>query len=93
MLDTTISYTKDQEANDLIIGTTALYKEIKLPVNKNKPTNSVDTLHQLLLCYKDEKKYIFLVILQKNEIRLWLAGHEHDHVAQPITLFTPIAGW
>lgn len=80
-VDTTISYTKDQEANDLIVGTHALYKEIN-KVNKNKPTILL-THYPITSLLQDERKYISS-ILQKNEIRLWLAGHEHDHVAQPI---------
>ncbi|MDO4161023.1 MAG: metallophosphoesterase, partial [Prevotellaceae bacterium] len=80
-VDTTISYTKDQEANDLIVGTYALYKEIN-KINKKKPTILL-THYPITSLLQGEIKYISY-ILQPNEIRLWLAGHEHDHVAQKI---------
>ena len=80
-VDTTIAYTEGQEATDLIVGTYALSQEIKT-LNKNKPTILL-THYPFTALLQDEKKYLSY-ILQKNEIRLWLAGHEHDHLVQSV---------
>ncbi len=80
-VDTTISYTKNQEFTDLVVGGYALYNEIR-KLNKAKPTILI-THYPFTSLLQDEKKYLS-TLLQKNEIRLWLAGHEHDHVVQPI---------
>ena len=80
-VDTNIAYTEGQEATDLIVGTHALYKELK-QLNKHKPTILL-THYPFTSLLQDEKKYLSAV-LQKNEVRLWLAGHEHDQVLQRI---------
>lgn len=80
-VDSTVSYTEGQEATDLIIGTHLLYKEIQ-GLNKMKPT-IILTHYPFTSLLQDEKKQL-AILLQKNGIKLWLAGHEHDHVLQPI---------
>lgn len=78
-LDTTVSYTKNQEANDLIVGTNLLYNALK-DINKKKPSILI-THYPMTSLLQDEKK-ILSNFLQKNGVRLWLAGHEHDHNLQ-----------
>ena len=80
-VDTTISYTKGHEANDLIIGTEKLYQEIRT-VNGSKPTILL-THYPFTSLQQDEKKSVSK-ILHDGEVRLWLAGHEHDHVVQRV---------
>ena len=80
-VDTNIAYTEGQEATNLIVGTHALYKELK-QLNEHKPTILL-THYPFTSLLQDEKKYLSAV-LQKNEVRLWLAGHEHDQVLQRI---------
>ena len=80
-VDSTLSYTKDQEAYDLIVGGEALYHVVR-SLNKTKPTILL-THYPFTALLQEERKYLS-TLLQKNEIRLWLAGHEHDHVVQRI---------
>lgn len=80
-VDTTVSYTKNQEFTDLIVGGHALYSEIR-KLNKTKPTILI-THYPFTSLLQDEKKQL-AILLKKNGINLWLAGHEHDHVLQPV---------
>jgi len=80
-VDTNIAYTEGQEATDLIVGTHALYRELK-QLNEHKPTILLSH-YPFTSLLQDEKKFLSTV-LQKNEVRLWLAGHEHDQVLQRI---------
>lgn len=75
-LDSTISYTKDQEAVDLIVGMEKLCQTLK-GLNDRKPT-IVLTHYPFTSLLQDERKNL-AIRLQKKGIRLWLAGHEHDH--------------
>lgn len=80
-LDTTISYTEGQEATDLIVGLNPLYKVLN-KTNKKKPSVLI-THYPITSLLQDEKKTIS-IYLQKRGVRLWLAGHEHDHNLQRI---------
>lgn len=78
-VDSTIAYTISGKATDLVLGLESLYAVIR-KVNKQKPTILL-THYPFTSLFQDEKKYLSTV-LQKNGIRLWLAGHEHDHNLQ-----------
>lgn len=78
-VDTTLVYAKNQEKTDLIVGTSALYEAVR-NLNPGKPTILL-THYPFTALAQDEKK-ILSTMLQKHEVRLWLAGHEHDHVLQ-----------
>lgn len=80
-LDTTISYTKGQEANDMIVGTKMLYDVVR-NLNRSKPT--IILTHYPFSALHQEEKSILSTMLQNNEIRLWLAGHEHEEILQRI---------
>ncbi len=80
-VDSTLSYTKNQEAYDLIVGGEALYNVVR-SLNTTKPTILL-THYPFTALHQEEKKHLS-TMLQKNGIRLWLAGHEHDHVVQRI---------
>lgn len=80
-VDSTLSYRGGQEANDLVIGTKALQKALK-SVNPEKPTIFL-THYSFTSLLQDEKKYVS-EILYRSGVRLWLAGHEHDHNLQPL---------
>lgn len=81
-LDTTVSYTKGHEAHDLIIGTSSLQKVLQ-KLNKKKPTILL-THYPCTALLQDERKQV-KILLQENGVRLWLAGHEHDHNLQRLT--------
>lgn len=78
-LDSTIIYAKNQEKADLIVGSNALYNTLKT-LNPNKPTLLLT--HYPFTALDQNEKKILSTMLQKHEVRLWLAGHEHDHVLQ-----------
>jgi len=78
-VDTTISYAQGQE-RDLVVGTKLLYDVIKT-VNAKKPTILL-THYAMASLSQDERKSV-AQLLQKNHIKLWLAGHEHDHNLMP----------
>ena len=80
-VDSTLSYTKKQEAYDLIVGGEALYNVVR-SLNKAKPT--ILLTHYPFTALLQEERKRLSTMLQKNEIRLWLSGHEHDHVVQRI---------
>ena len=80
-VDSTLSYTKKQEAYDLIVGGEALYNVVR-SLNKTKPT--ILLTHYPFTALLQEEKKRLSTMLQKNEIRLWLSGHEHDHIVQRI---------
>lgn len=80
-VDTTLVQRSDQEATDLIVGSRTLYAACKT-LNQDKPT--ILLTHFPFTCLlQDEKKYVS-EILYRCGIRLWLAGHEHDHNCQPL---------
>lgn len=74
-VDTTVAYTKGHEANDLVVGTKKLYDVIRF-LNKKKPT--ILLTHYPYDCLRQGEKKVLSTMLQHNEVRLWLAGHEHD---------------
>lgn len=78
-VDTTLVYDKGHEAN-LIVGTKPLYDAIKT-LNTSKPTILI-THYAMASLSQDERKSL-AQLLQKNNIKLWLAGHEHDHNLMP----------
>lgn len=78
-LDTTIAYAQGQEKTDLIVGTRALYNVVR-ELNPNKPTLLL-THYPFTALQQDEKKMLS-IMLQKHNVRLWLAGHEHDQLLQ-----------
>ncbi len=80
-VDTTLIYAKNQEKTDLIVGTSALYEAVS-KLNPCKPTILL-THYPFTALAQDEKK-VLSTMLQKHEVRLWLSGHEHDHVVQRI---------
>lgn len=80
-VDTTLVYSEGQEAYDLIVGTDALYKEVQ-KLNIEKPVILL-THYPITSLLQDERR-LLSDMLQKHQIRLWLAGHEHDHVVQRI---------
>lgn len=80
-VDTTVSYTKDQERNDLIVGTKLLYDAVRT-LNKEKPTILLS--HYPYIALHQGEKRVLSTMLQRNEVRLWLAGHEHDKILQPV---------
>lgn len=80
-LDSTIIYAKGQEKSDLIVGSNALLKALET-LNPDKPTLLL-THYPFTALAQDEKK-ILSTMLQKHEVRLWLAGHEHDQVLQKV---------
>lgn len=81
-VDTTITYTEGQEATDLIVGSHALYTVVRKQ-NSNKPTILL-THYPFTSLLQDEKKCLS-PMLKKNGIKLWLAGHEHDQLIQPVS--------
>lgn len=80
-VDTTVSYTKDQERNDLIVGTKLFYDAVRT-LNKEKPTILLS--HYPYIALHQGEKRVLSTMLQRNEVRLWLAGHEHDKILQPV---------
>ncbi len=86
-VDSTLSYTKDQEANDLIVGTKAVYDALQT-INKDKPTILL-THYPFTSLLQDEKKKLS-DLLWTYGVRLWLAGHEHDQNLQPNTYLTSL---
>lgn len=80
-VDTTVSYTKDQERNDLIVGTKLLYDAVRT-INKEKPTILLS--HYPYTALHQGEKRVLSTMLQHNDVRLWLAGHEHDQVLQKV---------
>lgn len=79
-LDSTITYTKDQEAHDLIVGNKYLYNILK-NINKKKPSILL-THYPITSLLQDEKKMVS-EMLRDFGVRLWLCGHEHDQNLQP----------
>lgn len=80
-IDTTITHTEDQEAMDLIIGTKFL-QNVLSTLNQDKPTILL-THYPFTALLQEEKKYVSELLYRKG-VRLWLAGHEHDHMLQTI---------
>ena len=74
-IDTTLAYTKGHESNNLVVGTAALYNVIRT-LNKKKPT--IILAHYPFDCLRQDEKKVLSTMLQHNNVRLWLAGHEHD---------------
>lgn len=86
-VDSTITYTKDQEASDLIIGT-KLLQDVLTTINLEKPTILLSHYPYMSLL-QEERKYVNELLYRKN-VHIWLAGHEHDHMVQPIGYFDSI---
>lgn len=80
-IDSTLTYTQDQEAADLVIGTKLLQNTLK-ELNPDKPT--VLLSHYPVTSLLQGEKKCVSELLYRNGVRLWLAGHEHDHMVQPI---------
>lgn len=80
-VDSTIVYTTDQEAHDLILGGWALRNALK-QIDESKPVVLL-THYPITALAQEERKHVS-ELLYRRGIRLWLAGHEHDHMLQPI---------
>ena len=80
-IDSTLTYTQKQESTDLVIGTKLLQNALK-EVNPNKPTILLSH-YPFTALLQEEKKYV-RELLWKKGVRLWLGGHEHDHMVHPI---------
>lgn len=80
-VDSTLSYTIDQEANDLIVGTKPLLEALE-SADPDKPT-LILTHFPFFSLLQDEKKHLN-TIMKSYGVSLWLAGHEHDHQVMPI---------
>lgn len=76
-VDSTLVYTKGQEVNDLIFETRTLKNAIDT-LNMSKPTILLSH-YPFSSLLQDEKKMI-KELLYKNNIEIWLSGHEHDHI-------------
>lgn len=83
-IDSTLTYTKEQEAVDLVIGTKLLQNALK-ELNPNKPTVLLSH-YPFMALLQEEKKYV-RELLYHNGVGLWLAGHEHDHMVQKVGYF------
>ena len=83
-VDSTLSYTKGHEANDLILGTKMLQNALSC-LNPEKPTVLLSH-YPLKSLQQDEYKYV-RELLYGNGINLWLAGHHHDHIVMPTDYF------
>lgn len=83
-IDSTLTYTKDQEASDLILGTKLLQNALKT-LNPDKPTILLSH-YPFTSLHQDEKKYVRELLYRKG-VSLWLAGHEHDHMVHPMDYF------
>lgn len=83
-IDSTLTYTKDQEAVDLVIGTKLLQNALAT-LNPEKPTILLSH-YPFTALLQDEKKYVRELLYRKG-VCLWLAGHEHDHMVHPVDYF------
>ena len=83
-VDSTLTYTEDQEAVDLILGTKLLQNAL-VTLNPEKPTILLSH-YPFTALLQDEKKYVRELLYRKG-VRLWLAGHEHDHMVHPVDYF------
>lgn len=83
-VDSTLTYTKDQEAVDMVIGTKLLQNALK-ELNPDKPTVLLSH-YPFMALLQEEQKYV-RELLHHNGVRLWLAGHEHDHMVQQVGYF------
>lgn len=86
-IDSTLTYTKGQEATDLIIGTKLLLNALEV-LNPEKPTILLSH-YPFTSLLQEEKKYVRELLYRKN-VHLWLAGHEHDHMVHPLDYFESI---
>ena len=80
-VDTTVSYTNNQERNDLIVGAKFLYDAVR-KLNRQKPT--ILLTHYPYTALHQGEKRVVSTMLQRNGVRLWLAGHEHEQVLQKV---------
>ena len=78
-VDSTLVYSQSGKATDLLVGLEKLYTVVR-KLNLKKPTILL-THYPITSLLQDERKLLSNV-LQKNNVRLWLAGHEHDHNLQ-----------
>lgn len=83
-VDSTLTYTKDQEASDLLIGTKPLQNALNT-INKNKPTFFLSH-YPIESLFQDERKYVKELLCDYN-VSLILCGHQHDHNVHPIDYF------
>ena len=70
-------YSQSGKATDLLVGLEKLYTVVR-KLNQEKPTILL-THYPITSLLQDERKLLSNV-LQKNNVRLWLAGHEHDNI-------------
>ncbi len=80
-VDSTVSYSKGQEANDLILGAKALY-DVLGSLNPEKPTILLS--HYPFMAFHQDEKRQLSAMLHDSGVRLWLAGHEHEQNLQPV---------
>lgn len=77
-MDSTLTCTTDQE-KDLIIGTASLMKALD-HINTDKASVLL-THYSFDFLERDEQKEVAGLLRDAN-VQLWLAGHEHDHLAR-----------
>lgn len=80
-VDTMLTFREGQEATDLVIGTKPLLDALDT-LNQDKPTILL-THYPFTSLLQDEKRYVS-ELLYRHGVRLWLAGHEHDHNLMPL---------
>lgn len=86
-VDSTLAYALGQEHTDLIIGTKYL-QEALASLDSDKPAILL-THYAFTSLLQDEKKYVSEQLYSKG-VRLWLAGHEHDHNLQPVKYISSV---
>lgn len=86
-IDSTLTYTRDQEVSDLILGS-KLLQNVLMTINPDKPTILLSHYPYTSLL-QEEKKYV-RELLYRKRVGLWLAGHEHDHMVYPMDYFVSL---
>ena len=59
-----------------------VFRNVELDTLTNKPTILLS--HYPFMSLLQGEKKVISTMLQHNGVRLWLAGHEHDHVLQKV---------
>ena len=76
-IDSTITYMKNQERHELVIGTWPLWEALE-DINDNLPT--IVLSHFPIMSFTQDERNNILHLLRSRNICLWLCGHEHDHM-------------
>lgn len=78
LIDTTLAYMKGQE-RDLIIGTYNLRCALE-KIDRQKPT--IALTHYSFDFLERKEQAIVCGLLMDYNVRIWLSGHEHDHLCR-----------